>query len=152
MAFGYGVYFTERDRNRVIRWDPDRNTTEVLAGEPRCGDAGQELNDPYSLAFGRDGVLLIADKLNHRICRLVQGRLEVLATKDTDGHRQRTPDSPAYHSPDQPKSPSSMLVEEDGSILCTYFDDHTIYRIHPGGRLELVLGRVPNRPYFHDAP
>jgi hypothetical protein len=45
-----------------------------------------------------------------------------------------------------------LVVEKAGSILCAFYDDQTIYRIHPDGRLELVLGIVPNRPYFHNLP
>jgi hypothetical protein len=152
VAFGYAVYFSERPKNRVVRWDPGSGETRVVAGESGSGDRSQSLNDPYGLAFDLDGNLLISDKLNHRLCRLRNNRLEALELKDTNGHRARGPESPAHFEAGRLSCPTSMFVEKGGAVLCAFYDDHTIYRIHPGGRLELLVGIVPNRPYFFNPP
>jgi len=152
VSFGYRIYFVDRVRNRVVRWNPDTGETMTIAGGSVAADASQMLQEPYGLALDPTGNLLISDKLNHRICRLRKGRLEAIAMRDTDGHRAVRPDTPALFHPDRVHSPTSMVVEKAGSILCAFFDDQTIYRIHVDGRLELVLGIVPNRPYFHNRP
>lgn len=148
MTFGYGVYFTDREQNRVVRWNPDTGETEVVAGEPKDGAPDQRLLDPYALAWDSGGRLLITDKLHHRIVRLKAGRLEEVPVIDKDGHRNRRPDSRRGYSPMPLMSPSGLFVEKGGTILATYYNDHTAYRIGSDGRLNLLLGISPSRPYF----
>lgn len=151
MAFGYAVYFTERLKNRVVRWDPDSGDVDVAAGEPADGDPSQTLKDPYGLAFDLDGNLLIADKLHHRVVRLKDGRLDPLAFRDVSGHRARLPISPRSYEPTL-ICPTGLVVEPSGAVLCTFADDYTIYRIFADGALELVLGMVRNRRYYFGEP
>lgn len=141
MSFGYSVYFTERRKNRVVCWSPDTGDSEVVAGESQDGSLDQTLSDPYGLAMDMQGRLLIADKRNCRICRLANGRLEKVLTKDRDGHRK----SRFMNKVDNPENPTGIFAEKDGSLLVAYSDDYTIYRVHPDGGLELVLGVPPNR-------
>lgn len=152
MAYGYAVYFAERPRNRVVRWDPDKGETRIVAGGSGVQDPTQRLSDPYGLAFDPDGFLLISDKLNHRICRLRNGRLEELALRDVDGHRKLLPGNSPRFGAERLQCPSSLYAERAGSLLCAFYDDNTIYRIHRDGRLELVVGIVPQGLHFHDAP
>lgn len=152
MGYGYAVYFAERARNRVVRWDPDSGETDIVAGGSGSGDRSQSLNDPYGLAFDPAGILHVSDKLGNRICRIRQGRLEPLSFQDEDGHRARKPESSLAFDPRKLASPASLHFEKSGCLLCAFYDDETLYRIHPGGRLELVLGVVKNLPYFHDPP
>jgi len=147
MAFGYALYFTERDRNRVIRWDPDSGDADVVAGEPADGDPTQRLSSPYSVCFDKDGQLLVADKLNGRIVRVRAGRLETLVLRDADGHRRPVPGSSQQGYNGELLGPAGLFLEKGGTLLCSFSDDHTLYRIHPDLRLELVLGVVRNQPY-----
>ncbi len=144
MGYGYAVYFTERVKHRVLRWEPDSGDVEVVAGNPKDGDATQALRSPYGLAMDWDGQLLIADKLNSRICRLRLGRLESLPLRDMDGHRARRPETNPFYNP-EPICPTGLFVEKEGTILCTFADDYTVYRIHKNGQLDLILGIVPSR-------
>ncbi len=153
MAYGYRIYFTERAKHRVVRWDPDTGAVSTVAGaEAAAGVADQQLRDPYGLAIDRDGHLLIADKLNHRITRLTS-RMESLPQRVEDRHRQAHAGTPLHrrHGPDVLQCPTGLFAEADGSVLCAYSDDHTIYRRHPQGRLEWVLGVPPNRPQVFGA-
>lgn len=146
MGFGYAVYFTERAKNRVVRWDPDSGDVDIVAGGVK-DEPGQTLNSPYGLAFDSTGTLLVADKLHHRICRVVNGRLVPMSFNDTEGSRARLPDSPAAYTPTL-VCPTGLFVEGDGSLLCTFADDYTIYRIRGDGTLQHLLGILPNRNYF----
>jgi len=146
MRYGYKVYFSERPKNRVICWDPDTRKASVVAGEPRDGDDSQRLNDPYGLALDKSGRLLIADKRNNRLCRVEKHRLKPLKLDDTDGHRRPIPESRYQNARQRLISPAGLFAERDGSLLCAFSDDFTVYRIHPTGHLELLLGLPPNRP------
>lgn len=151
MGFGYAVYFTDRAGKRVIRWDPDEGTAEVVAGEPPDGDRSQKLDDhPHGVAFDPRGSLLVSD--DFRICRVRNGRLEALVLRDPTGHRERCPESPAAYDPRQLVGPSGMVPEPGGTLLCAFLRDHTVYRIHPSGDLELVLGVPKVRGYQFGVP
>lgn len=141
MSFGYSVYFTERAKDRVVCWNPDSGDSEVVAGEPKDGAADQKLKSPYGLAMDASGCLLIADKRNSRLCRLRNDRLEKVQTRDGDGHRR----SRFTERVDNPENPTGIFVEKSGTLLVTYSDDYTIYRVRGDGTLELVLGVPPNR-------
>jgi len=146
MAYGYKVYFSERPRNRVICYDPDSREARVVAGEPRDGDVTQRLNDPYGLTLDKSGRLLIADKLNNRVCRVESGKLVPLPIIDGNGHRKLIPGSRYRHAQERMVSPTGLFCEKDGAFLCAFSDDRTVYRIHSNGHLELLLGIPPNRP------
>jgi hypothetical protein len=51
----------------------------------------------------------------------------------------------------RPRGPTGLWLEPSGSLLCAFSDDHTIYRIHGDGRMQLLLGIPPNRPYDFDS-
>ena len=135
--FGYKIYFTERPKNRVMCWDPDSDDLTVVAGEPADGAKDQLLEEPYGLALAHDGSLLVTDKHHNRICRIRGERLEPMATRDASGSRARLKER--YR--DMPATPTSMWPMPDGTLLCTYCDDGTIYRIQRDGSLELFLGK-----------
>lgn len=150
MGFGYAIYFSERVASRVSRWEPDTGKVDILAGDPKEKNPDQKLHEPYGLAFDSGGSLLIADKLQNRVCRLQKGRLETLALRDVTGHRALRPGSCRGFEPAVLKAPTSLFAERGGAVLCTFFSDQTIYRIHADLRLDLVLGVVMNRCYSHD--
>ena len=153
MAYGYRIYFTERAKHRVVRWDPDTGGVATVAGGETAGnEVDQRLRDPYGLAIDRGGHLLIADKLNHRIMRLTN-RLECLQHHAADGHRHVCAATPLHRrgGPDILQCPTGLFQEADGSILCAYSDDHTIYRLRPNGKREWVLGVPPSRPQVFGA-
>jgi hypothetical protein len=152
MPFGYAIYFSERKKNRVLRWNPDSGEVRVVAGESGGGEASQRLNDPYGLAISESGELIVSDKLNHRLCLLRNDRLEAIQLLDVNGHRTRTPDSQPAYEADKPHCPASLYREREGTLLIAFYDDNTIYRLHRDRGLELVLGIVPNRPFAHQAP
>lgn len=153
MAFGYKVYFTERQRNRVMCWDPDGGEARAVAGGEQVQEGDQALRNPYGLAVDAQGRLLIADKRHSRLARLEKGRLETVRTRDADGHRKHR----FIGRIDSPVNPTSIHVRPDGSLLVAYSDDFTIYRVQKDGKLELILGLPPTkqavfRGYFATVP
>ena len=148
MGFGYAVYFIERKKDRVIRWDPDSGDVEVVAGEPNPRIADQSLSEPYGLAIDPAGSLLIADKHHHRICRVVNGRLQNIVLSDPTGSRKRRAGGKSFYSETRPYCPTSLFMEPAGSFLCTFSYENSIYRIHKDGSLEQLLGLPPYRQYM----
>jgi sugar lactone lactonase YvrE len=149
VAFGYAVYFTERAKNRVVRWDPNSQETDIVAGDSG-GDPDQALAHPYGLAFAPSGALLVADKLHHRVCRVQKGRLSPISFDDIAGTRVPQADSPRAYNPVL-QCPTGLYMEPEGTLLCTFADDGTIYRIHEDGNLEHLIGILPRRPFIHTA-
>lgn len=145
MAYNYKVYFTERPKNRVVRWDPDIGSVDVVAGGNAAHGPDQELHDPYGLAIDATGALLIADKLSHRVCRLTNSRIAPLQMRDVAGDRVPHGGRRPYSFRSVMCCPTGLWVEESGALLCAFSDDHTLYRIHPDGRLEHLLGILPNQ-------
>lgn len=122
-----GLYVTERVKNRV--W-------YLPVGEQAYARYFEDnLNCPYGLAWSPQDTLIIADKMNHRLVE-VSETSRVIQTMDTNGRRR----SSCAHRVDYPWCPTSLCSEPDGSWLVSYSDDNAIYRIHPSGRLELVVG------------
>src|SRR5579863_8599308 len=144
MGFGYAIYFVERNKNRVVRWDPDSGDVDVVAGDSKADEPEQTLKEPYGLILDARGSLLVADKLHNRVCRIDQGRLTALQLTDPAGSRTGHSDSPRNYDP-RLRTPTGLFAEEKNSVLCTFSDDHTIYRIHESGELEHLLGVLPNR-------
>lgn len=152
MGLGYSLYFTERRKNRVVRWTPDDGRAIVVAGEGNGSDPTQSLSDPYGLALGSQGELVVADKSHNRVCRLRNNRLESINFKVTDAHRAKTDRSPGWFDPDTFACPTSLFREANGGLLCAFYDDNTIYRIKPDGTLDLVLGVPMNTRYAISEP
>lgn len=71
------LYLSEYFGHRVVRLDPKSGRVEVVAGTGEAGRgddgepaAGAALRNPDGLAIDAGGDLLVADKGNHRICRI----------------------------------------------------------------------------------
>ncbi len=83
-----GFYIVEYFAHRVLHWDPASGRIDIVAGTGEAGllaDGAQgrqsPLHTPDGMLLDHDGNLIIADKGNHRICRLdhATGRLETIA-------------------------------------------------------------------------
>jgi sugar lactone lactonase YvrE len=153
VPYGYRIYFTERAKHRVVRWDPDSGVvTTVAGGELAAAGSDQALMDPYGLAIDKGGHLLIADKLSNRIVRITN-RVERVEHHIHDRHRAVRADTPSHRRRNLEvlQCPTGLFVEPNGDVLCAYSDDHTIYRLHRDGRSDLILGVPPNRPQIFGA-
>lgn len=135
-GYGYTVYFVERGENRVMGWSPDTGEKRVVAGAETAQSTEETLYDPYGLAVGRDGHLIIADKLHSRLVRVVGGRVKRHETRCLDHHR-RSRFRNRIHSP---WTPTGLSTGGDGSLLACFTDDLTVYRVGDDGALTLALG------------
>jgi len=140
MTYGYNVYFTERQKNRVACWSPDTGAVRIVAGDGATGPGdSQKLQNPYGLAIDQTGHLLIANKSKNCIDRL-SNRLDPLATVDATGERKNR----FIGTINYPMGPSSVNVCRNGNVLVAYSVDGTIYRIDSYGHLARVVGALPS--------
>jgi sugar lactone lactonase YvrE len=140
MGFGYKVYFTERQRNRVISWDPDLGQARVVAGNGATGTGlDQQLSSPYGLGMDASGHLMIADKMNHRLVR-VTNQLSVVGQSSLT--QLCSQQQPLMHPRrgDFPRTPTSVCASADGTYLVAYSDDYCIVRLNEQGDSRIVLG------------
>ena len=65
----------DRDNHRVMKYYPNSNTGEIVAGDGSNGSSPYQLNEPKGVAIDQLGNLIVADSLNYRIQKFVNGSL-----------------------------------------------------------------------------
>jgi DNA-binding beta-propeller fold protein YncE len=114
---------------------------DVSQGLPLPEDGGPaidaQLNDPIGIALDRDGSILIADALYHRVRRVTpDGTITTIAG---DGIPQFTGDGgPAARASLQ--YPTGVAVDRDGNVLIADAENHRIRRIDAEGTITTVAG------------
>jgi sugar lactone lactonase YvrE len=140
MGFGYRIFFTERQRNRVICWYPDQGRAQVMAGDGATGPGrDQQLMSPYGLAMDAAGHLVIADKMHHRLVRLTSLLTPVGSASLGRLCTQLQPLMNPLRS-DFPRTPTGVCRSTGSSFLVTYSDDYCIVRLDELGTSSIVLG------------
>jgi NHL repeat len=110
-------------------------------GLPLPDDGGPaidaQMNDPIGVAIDRDGNVLIADALYHRIRRVTpDGTITTIAG---DGY----PDFAGDGGPATAASlqyPTGVALDHDGNVLIADAANHRIRRIDPAGTITSVAG------------
>jgi DNA-binding beta-propeller fold protein YncE len=128
------IYIAERDNHIVRKVSMKTGTITTVAGTGTAGFSGDggpgakaELRQPHSIAFDREGALLICDIGNHRIRRL---RMDtgVIETYAGTGDRAEAPDgAPLKGTP--LNGPRTMAVAPNGDIYLALREGNAIYRI-----------------------
>lgn len=173
------VYLTESGRPHVRRIAPDGTVTTVLGDSYRgqdeggfAGDGGPgtdaEMNTPLGLVIADDGALFVADSFNARVRRLdpdgtvttVAGNGLVPAEQDTDEQDTDTGNSDTGNS-DGPAletalgEPTSLALEDDGSLLISTSRPDRLVRLTGDGGLRVVAEPAAdsedNKPLAADA-
>jgi DNA-binding beta-propeller fold protein YncE len=128
------IYIAERDNHIVRKVAVKTGTISTVAGTGTAGFSGDggpgakaQLRQPHSIAFDRDGALLICDIGNLRIRRL---RLDtgVIDTYAGTGDRAEASDgAPLKGAP--LNGPRTMAVAPNGDIYLALREGNAIYRI-----------------------
>ena len=133
LAVARGALFVaDRGNHRVRRIDLRSGRIGTWAGSGREGDSGDsglaaaaQLRDPAAVALAADGSVLIADRGNHRLLRVRDGRLTTLAGGAGDGVLSL---------------PSALVAAADGSVYVADTGHRKVRRIDGGGALTTVAG------------
>lgn len=140
------MFFVDMPNHQIKRVDRKTGviTTVAGTGEPGfSGDGGPaaqaQFRQPHSIAFDREGRLLICDIGNHRVRRLDlrSGRIE---TWLGNGERKPTPaDAPIEGT--SFNGPRTIDVAQDGTVYLVLREGNAVYRIDPkAGRVTHIAG------------
>lgn len=128
------LYVVERDSHVVRRIDRETQRISTVAGTGVPGFGGDggpaaraQLRQPHSIAFDRDGQLLICDIGNHRL-RRVDLSTGVIQTYAGTGARQPTPDG-ALLAGTPLNGPRTMAFDPEGNVYLALREGNSIYRI-----------------------
>jgi sugar lactone lactonase YvrE len=129
------IYIAERDNHVVRKVTASTGLISTVAGTGAAGFSGDggpgsqaELRQPHSIAFDREGALLICDIGNHRIRRL---RLDtgMIDTYAGTGERTFTPDG-APVSGTALNGPRTIDSAPGGDLYLALREGNAIYRIN----------------------
>jgi streptogramin lyase len=140
------LYFNDMPAHRVLALDLNTRQTNVIAGtgEPGfSGDGGPavraQLKQPHSIAFDREGHLLICDIGNHRI-RSVDLRTGIISTFAGTGAQSAISEG-APRSGTAINGPRAIDFAADGALYLVLREGNAIYRLDPKtDRFHLVAG------------
>src|SRR5215472_16958351 len=128
------LYFCEIGNHRIRRLDLATKRISTVAGSGNKGFSGDggpaakaQLRQPHSIAFDREGRLLICDIGNHRIRRvdLAAGTIETWAGT---GERKPTPDgAPIAGAP--LNGPRAITSDPQGNLYLVLREGNAVYRI-----------------------
>jgi DNA-binding beta-propeller fold protein YncE len=130
------MFFAEMQNHVVRRVDAKTRVISTVAGTGAAGFGGDGgpanqalLRQPHSIAFDREGRLLICDIGNHRIRRvdLKSGKIETWAGT---GERKPTPDgAPIAGTP--LNGPRAITSDPEGNLYLVLREGNAVYRIDP---------------------
>ena len=129
------MYFVEMKNHVIRRVDRKTGIIETIAGNGQPGFAGDggpaksaQFRQPHSIAFDRDGSMLICDIGNHRIRRIDPSG--AISTFGGTGERKPTPDgAPLEGTP--LNGPRAIDVAADGTIYLALREGNAVYRVDP---------------------
>ena len=128
------MYFVEMQNHVVRRVDSKTRLITTVAGTGAAGFSGDggsarqaQFKQPHSLAFDRQGHLLVCDIGNHRI-RKIDLRTGVIETLAGNGKRGNTQDgTKADEAP--LNGPRALAVARNGDIYVALREGNAVYRI-----------------------
>ena len=150
MAFGPdgALYFADHANNRVRRVDSAGIITTVAGSGPAgvnqgsfSGDGGPAidatLQEPWDVAFDRDGNLFIADRDNHRVRKVDPNGL--ITTVAGDGQRRFAGDGgPAVGA--SLSAPLGVAVDAAGDLLIADSGNYRVRKVDLHGMISTYLG------------
>lgn len=137
------IFIADADNNRVRRIDAATGRISTVAGNGFStffGDTGSatlaSLAHPYAVAVGPNGVLYIADFVNSRVRKVVNGIITTVAGNGTSGYSGDNGPAPAAAL----KNPTDVAVDSAGNLYIADYLNHRIRRVSPNGIITTVVG------------
>ncbi|UQW99218.1 RICIN domain-containing protein [Streptomyces sp. RerS4] len=136
------LYIADRGNHRIRKITTDGKISTVAGGSTAGfdGDDGPAssalLNSPHGVAVDSTGVLYIADRGNHRVRKITDGKISTIAGTGTAG--SGGDDGPA--STAQLDSPHGVAVDSTGVLYIADHGNHRIRRITTDGKISTVAG------------
>ena len=135
------IYVADPTRHRVRKILTRSGTIDYYTGTGAPGFAGDggagevaTLNTPTGVAVDSRGVVLIADRNNHRVRRVANGLMATVAGK---GHASGD-NGPAIAA--QLTFPEAVAAGADGTVYVADTANHCVRAISPAGRITTLAG------------
>jgi DNA-binding beta-propeller fold protein YncE len=133
------LFVVERDSHVVRKIDMRTHVIATVAGTGTAGFSGDggpataaQLRQPHSIAFDRDGALLICDIGNHRVRRVALPS-GIITTFAGTGETTATPDgAPVAGTP--LRGPRTIVVAPSGDLYIALREGNAIYRLDARAR------------------
>ncbi len=132
----YGhIYIVEYFTHRILRLNPTTGLVDVAAGTGEAGRVADgakaqqsPLRTPDGIAFDRAGNLIVADKGNHRICRIdaAHERVKTLVEAGQQGSKERW-------------TPGPIAIGKDGVLWIGDIHLNRVLRYEPNAKAPVVV-------------
>ncbi|MEO8661942.1 MAG: hypothetical protein ABI693_25975 [Bryobacteraceae bacterium] len=139
------MYFVERMNHIVRRVDHGTGIITTVAGTGKPGFGGDGgpairafLKEPHSLAFDKDGTLLVCDIGNHRL-RRINLRTGIIDTAAGTGEPRDPAEGALYHGAPL-NGPRTLDVDPSGRIYLAVREGNAVWRLDPDGTIHRVAG------------
>ena len=139
------MYVVERLNHVVRRVDHLTHIITTIAGSGKPGFGGDGgpatramLREPHSIAFDKDGNLLICDIGNHRL-RRVNMKTGVIDTIAGNGEARDPRDGGPYRGAPL-NGPRAVDVDRAGRIYLAVREGNAVYRLDPDGAIHRIAG------------
>ncbi|MGY6648172.1 Ig-like domain-containing protein [Wenyingzhuangia sp. IMCC45574] len=133
------VYVADQGNHQIRKISPSREVT-LLAGrgfEGSSNGTGAEayFNNPYGVAADAAGNIYVADRSNHRICKITPaGVVTTLAGLEISGNINGTGTAARF------KGPNGVAVDAAGNVYVADTGNHSIRKITPAGVVTTLAG------------
>jgi cytochrome c peroxidase len=133
-AFGR-IYLVEYFTHRILRFDPSTGRVDVAAGTGEAGRVADgakaqqsPLRTPDGIAFDPKGNLIVADKGNHRVCRIDEfnERMKTVVEAGRQGSQDRW-------------TPGPIALGKDGVLWIGDIHLNRVLRYAPGAASPVVV-------------
>lgn len=141
-ADGAGNVYVADNLNHRIRKISADGTVTTLAGNGTAGfadgtGAAAQFKNPSGLDVDKDGNIIVADRLNHRIRKVTPaGVATVIAGDGTTGYRDGDAAGARF------ADPYGISGDKNGNILIADLNNNKIRRISTAGTVSTVAGTV----------
>jgi len=118
---------TNNDRIRLLKPDGQGGVNVSVFAGPSFYDPGTNdftwMKKPIGLTVDAAGILYVADSGNHRILKVVDGHISILAGDGTQNHRDGAAAQARFDWPE------GMVVDAEGSLYVAEYGNHRIRKI-----------------------
>jgi streptogramin lyase len=130
-----GIMYVDDMPGQVVqRVDPKTKTITTIAGTGSPGFAGDggpaaqaQFNQPHSIAFDRDGALLICDIANHRIRRLDMKTMTISTYSGTGEKKLPTEGAKLQGTP--LFGPRAIAFDRTGNMFIVLREGNAVYKV-----------------------
>jgi streptogramin lyase len=149
------LFFTDMPNHAIRRVDAKTKVITTIAGTGQPGFGGDggpavkaQFKQPHSIAFDKDGAMLICDIGNFRI-RRIDMKTGVISTYAGTGGKEPTPDGAPIEGTSL-NGPRAIAVDAHGNLYLALREGNAIYKIDPTKKVITHIAGTGEKGYTGD--